>query len=848
MPWGSVVLKPGVDVELTATANVAGYSESRLIRFKSGLAQKIGGWTRFYANAVGGIPRGLHAWQDLNEDRHLAVGTTTTLGVITDSQITVITPQTLVTNSDPDIETTASSANVSITDPNIANVTDYDFVEFLTPVSVGGLILSGVYPIDVSLSTSVYRIIAASEATTSANNFAIGGATQANPCVVSAPAHNFANGDLIYISDVAGMTELNNRLFTAANVVAGVSFELSGVNSTAYTAYSSGGLASGAAVPFFTTVAGSSRVTVTLQSHGLVAGNEVVFPVATTMASSVVTITVASPGVITWFYGSHGMTGGESIVFSTTGALPTGLTAGVTYYVLAAGITATTFRVSLTPGGSAVNTSGTQSGIQRATVGSVEVQGTYRVTEIVDVDNFIINISSTVGASSVVAMNGGDVRLQYYIALGPAAQGIGYSVGTYSDGTYSIGASGSAQEGTPITATDWTIDNWGSTILACPEGGGIYEWTPDTGLETAKMVDNAPPYNGGIFVANPAQILIAWGSTQYHEIGVDRDPLTYAWSDQLDYSFWSPGVVNPATGLFSQAGSARIPTGSKIVAGLQAPQQSLLWTDLDLWALNYIGNPQIGTFGQTKIASSCGAIGSHAVAQMGNGVYWMGRSNFFALTGNGVTPMPCSVWDAVFQDLDTENAWKARACPNTPFNEMMWEYPSESGGTGENDSYVKVNILDGSWDVGPIGSMPRSAWIDQSVLGMPIGASPQGVIYQHETTEDADGQPISWSFTTGYWVISEGQEVAFVDMVVPDFKYGLYNGNSNAAVQITLYSVMYPGGSVRTYGPYTVTSSSTEIRTRIRGRQMSMQVSGSDLNSFVRLGRIKFQFARDGRF
>src|SRR5262249_46641797 len=137
-------------------------------------------------------------------------------------------------------------------------------------------------------------------------------------------------------------------------------------------------------------------------------------------------------------------------------------------------------------------------------------------------------------------------------------------------------------------------------------------------------------------------------------------------------------------------------------AGLQAPQQALLWTDLDLWAINYIGNPTIGTFGQTPIASSCGAIGSHAVGKLGNNVLWMGRSNFFAFSGNAVQPLPCPVWEVVFQNLDVDNAWKVRAGPNTPFNEMWWFFPSLSGGSGENDSYVKVNLLDGSWDYGPI--------------------------------------------------------------------------------------------------------------------------------------------------
>lgn len=77
-------------------------------------------------------------------------------------------------------------------------------------------------------------------------------------------------------------------------------------------------------------------------------------------ASATITVTVATPAVVTWT--AHGFTGNEPISFETTGALPTGLTEGTIYYVLAAGLTADTFRVAATAGGSAINTSGTQSG------------------------------------------------------------------------------------------------------------------------------------------------------------------------------------------------------------------------------------------------------------------------------------------------------------------------------------------------------------------------------------------------------------------------------------------------------------------------------------------------------
>jgi len=79
-----------------------------------------------------------------------------------------------------------------------------------------------------------------------------------------------------------------------------------------------------------------------------------------TTVSDTFTVTIASPGVFTLT--AHGFVPNQVLYFSTTGALPTGLTAGTVYYVITAGFTADTFRVSTTIGGSAVNTSGSQSG------------------------------------------------------------------------------------------------------------------------------------------------------------------------------------------------------------------------------------------------------------------------------------------------------------------------------------------------------------------------------------------------------------------------------------------------------------------------------------------------------
>lgn len=676
MPFASVKLIPGVNRERTETLNEAGYSESNFIRWKDGLAQKIGGWTKYYSFAVAGIVRAMHAWQDLNETSRLAVGTTTALNAIANDTLQEITPQQKITNFATDFDTLNGSPNVTINDPNISNVTTYDSVYFNTPVSVGGLILSGLYPIALSLGATEYRIIANSNAT--------------------------------------------------STVVAG------------------------GAEPSFGTTNGSAEVSVTFANHGLAVGDTINFPLATT-------------------------------------------------------------------------------------VGGVTIFGTYQAVTITSVNIFVIAVDDVATSTTSASMNGGNTQLVYTIALGPDATGSGYGIGSYGSGGYGTGSGSTAQTGTPITATNWSFDNWGDYLLACPRDGGIYYWRPNSGIQNAQLISAAPFFNGGIFVAMPAQILVTWGCSSQQNIGIDQDPLRVQWSDQLDFLNWTVSTT-------SQAGSSRISTGSKIMGALQAPQSALIWTDIDVWAMQYIGYPLV--FGFNKIGSGCGLIAQHAAGQLGGIVYWMGQSNFFALTGSGATPIPCPVWDSVFQDLDTTNAHKCFAAPNSVFNEMWWFYPSASGGTGECDKYVKLNTVEGSWDY---GSLVRTAWIDQSVLGNPIGADLEGLIYRHEDGEDADGQAINWWFKTGYFVISEGGQIAFIDWLLPDMRFGLLNGPQTASVGITFYSRYYPGGAIETHGPYTFTQSTRYINLRIRGRQVAMKIEGDDLGSFVRLGLNRFRVAPDGR-
>jgi len=463
----------------------------------------------------------------------------------------------------------------------------------------------------------------------------------------------------------------------------------------------------------------------------------------------------------------------------------------------------------------------------------------YIVTSVTNSHNFSITVSAQATASGSFAMNNGNAELVYSITLGPPAAGTGFGLGGFGSGGFGTGVVPSSQTGTEITATDWTEDNWGEILAACPYGGLIYYWDPTGGFSNAQPIttSGAPPLNSGIFVSMSQQILVAYGSSIHQKIGYQRQPLLVQWSDVQNFLEWNATAA-------TQAGNFYIPIGSQIVAGMAVANQNLLWTDLDLWAMSYIGPPE--TFGFNQIGAGMGAVSSHAVQKLRGSVFWMGRTNFYSYTGAGAAVIPCPVWDAVFQNINTSYLQNVRAMPNTPFNECGWLYPSTASSSGECDSYVKMNITEpgAPWDYGPL---QRSAWIDQSILGMPIGAQSNGTIYLHETGNDADGNPLVSSFTTGYFYLGEGEEFVVVDQIIPDFKWSTFTGSTSAQISLTFNVVNYPGDTPIQYGPYTVSQLTEYIFVRFRGRLMSITVQSSDLGSFWRLGSCKYRYAPAGR-
>lgn len=701
MPNDSLKLKPGVNVEQTPALLETGYQYASLIRWRDGLPEKIGGWTKYYSSQLTGVPRDLHAWQNVANTKFLAVGTSVGLNIVSSGQLTNISPQQLTNNITPSFTTTNGSTTVTVNDSSISNISKLSVVYFPTPVAVGGTIVHGVYAIASVVDADTYTITVARAATASVSNTG--------------------------------------------------------------------------SVPSYGTSSGSNVVTVTFAAHGLSVGNTISLPVSTTVA---------------------------------------GLT----------------------------------------------VNGTYSVKSVPTSDSFTIELSASASSTTSASMNSGNVRIVYYIAIGPdlltpttfGMLGFG-AIGQFGIGDPGSGAPivSSTQTGAAIAASDWTLDNLVSFLVACPTGGALYYWIAGQNLNTAvPMSANAPLFNEGAFVSQASRIVVAYGSTANETIGITQDPLLVRWCTIEDFTVWAASATN-------YAGSFRVPTGSRIVGGTSTAKTDLLWTDLDVYTMTFLGGQ--GTSGSISLvyairraAEKCGLISKRAFTSFQDAVYWMGQNNFFRISGSGVQTLPCSVWDAVFQDLDTANASKCWATSNTPYSEIWFYYPSVSGGTGECDKYVKYNVITQIWDYGPVSgttAMPRSCGIDQSVLGMPILASPSGYLYQHETGRDADGSPITWAWESGWFTLSEARDFPFCDEIYPDFKFGTFSGSPNASISLTFYGRdnLNTADADEVYGPYTMTATSGKVEPRIRNRYLRVKVSGSDSATFSRLGNMRFRVAPDGR-
>lgn len=847
MPHGSLKLMPGVDQNRTPALNEAAISESNLIRFVpdrqgTALPQKIGGWTKYFNQPMTAIVRALWAWADTNSEHYLAVGAEDGVYSISGDalatrQLATRSPQYYVVNPAVSCDTTSGSNEVIIDDTG-SNVSNYDSIYIATHISVGGLILFGFYTCE-ALSANSYSVFARNiiglpinATSTVTNGGAVASFTTAagsSSVSVTLADHGFSVGStypILVPTTVGGITLYGN--YIVREVTSTSVFVISAENKATSSATAS-------------INGGNAQITYYIGQSAL--------PPSTGYGSG---------GYGAGGYGTGVTTGGA--IYSTTAASCVGTTATVTFagnylasvgsLITIAGVTPSGYNGTWTVTASTSGATSTVSFTVPSTLGAQTVAGTI---SIVPNRAFTTSAASCVGTTATVSING-----NILIPVGSAIQIFGVVPTGYNTETGSswivtastAGATSTVSFTVPSTlgvqttagvlmvntwgfgsATDWSLDNWGEYLIACPRGGEIYYWNPTDGGENAVVVPNAPKVNEGCFVAMPERQIIAYGSTF---TGI-QDPLLVRWCDISNFTSWVGTVAN-------QAGSFRIPKGSKIVGALQGPQQGLIWTDLGVWSMQYVNLPLVWSF--NEIGSGCGLIGRRAATTLAGQVYWMSQSQFYMLSGGGVQPIPCPIWDVIFQDIDTDYVDNIRCGTNARFGEVTWYYPT-TGSNGVPTKYVKLNAALGSWD---FGTLTRTAWIDQSVLGAPIGASGSNYIYQHETSTDADGQAINAYIQTGWFALDEGDVKTFVDQVWPDMKWGYYGGSQNATVRITFFTADYPGGTVRTHGPYLVNQSTSYVTPRLRGRLVSIRIESNDVGSFWRLGNIRYRLQPDGKF
>lgn len=516
-----------------------------------------------------------------------------------------------------------------------------------------------------------------------------------------------------------------------------------------------------------------------------------------------VTITIASPAVVT--FSGYSPTNGSVVYLTTTGALPTGLSPSPAYYYVV-NVVGSTCNLAATPGGTPINTSGTQSGTHTASVGITGwgLAGStpvYLPQQDWFFDNFdndlVMNIRKVV--TGVGVPTGGPI---YYWARGTTAN-ISSALGSRA------------------------------VLLSSVSGAG-----------------DVPESATQILVSQNDKHLLAFGCQPFGGSSGDFDPLLIRWASQNDPQYWTPGTQLAPSGLPSTSGFIRVSRGSQLVRAIPTRQEIAVFTDTHLYSLQYLATTDV--FGLQEIADNISIMGPRAVSVANNFVFWMGLDKFYVYDGR-VQTLPCTLKDHVFRNINRAQANAVVCGTNEGFNEVWWFYAS--GNSNWVDSYVVYNHLEQLWYYGSLG---RTAWLDTASRDTPTAAYTDesqnpGLLYNHEIGIDADGAPMSSYIQSSDFDIGDGEQLMLSRRVIPDVNF------SNSTVQepqvsFAIRSRNWPGSNfqndpsdtknvvVASVGTYT-----DQVFIRARGRQMALKVASEDLGVQWQLGAVRLDARPDGK-
>jgi hypothetical protein len=326
MPLKKLIFKPGVNRENTRYTTEGGFYECDKIRFRQGTPEKIGGWEQISSNTFLGICRSIWNWVTLGALNLLGIGTNSKFYIEQGAAYNDITPiRSAATLTNP---FTAVNGSRIITVVDTAHgCLDGDYVTFFNATGLGGNITSLVLNANHQI-------------------------TFVNPNTYTITVGVAANA-----TDVAGSPG-GGTVYAAYEINTGPAFSIPAVG------WSAGAWGGG---PWGTGAVDFDQLRLWSQNNfgedlifGPRGGGLYYWDASYSVEGVGVTFTIASPCVATT---SVSLINGTPLTLYTTDRLPTGLIPGVTYYVI--NTTGTTFNLSLTPGGVAINTSGTQSGTHK---------------------------------------------------------------------------------------------------------------------------------------------------------------------------------------------------------------------------------------------------------------------------------------------------------------------------------------------------------------------------------------------------------------------------------------------------------------------------------------------------
>jgi len=299
---------------------------------------------------------------------------------------------------------------------------------------------------------------------------------------------------------------------------------------------------------------------------------------------------------------------------------------------------------------------------------------------------------------------------------------------------------GSAASGDFVIAPGmWTLDNYGSKLIALITDAECFEWDSDATDATstrATIIANAPTASRDVLVSTPDRHLVFFGTETTIGTATTQDNMFIRFSSQEDLNTYTPTATNTA-------GTQRLADGSKIMGALRGRDAIYIWTDTALFTMRFVGAPF--TFAFEQVGTNCGLIGKNACVEVDGAGYWMSENGFFRYTGK-LESMDCLVEDYVYDSINTTSNQLINAGLNNLFGEIMWFYCSS--GSNVVNRMVCYNYIDSSSQRGiwTTGSLNRTAWEDSAVFGKP-----------HATYYNIDGTQAA---TSGTYVVGNTEGVS----------------------------------------------------------------------------------------